>query len=189
MGNKSQKWLRSFTVQDFFLTPTFWMEIMGAWTTNFQRFFPKPLEFLGPLLGNIFRLFVVLVMLHLEIVLGVTTVTKFKNEGLIECFLFFLNFVIYFWILVVIAFYATQERKLRKYFMEINRGFRRRSAPGLTYVTVEPGYRMARKMLNVWQWSCILTGGSYALLPLITGKHELPLPTWYPFDIEVRDFS
>lgn len=186
MPKKSHIWQRSLTISDFFTLPTFYFELMGTWTTNLQRFFPRPLKFLGPLLGNSFRLFVLLVMVHLEIVLYITTVQTYASEGLVEAFLFFLNLVIYFWICCIIAFYATQEGKIKGLFAVMNKEFRLRSAPGLTYVTVEPGYRVATKMLNYWQWSCVFVGSSYALIPLIDGSGQLPIPTWYPFDVHVR---
>lgn len=186
MVAKAPKWQRFFTIKDFFTPPCFWFEVEGVWTTNLHRFFPGPLKFFGPLLGNIFRIIIFSVMIHLEIVLSVTAVQKYNNEGLIEAFLFLLNFVIYFYILVVMTFYSTQEMKLRKLFLVMNDGFKQRSAPGLTYVTVEPGYQTAKKSLNVWVWSCICTGGSYAILPLVNGSRELPMPAWYPFDIDVR---
>lgn len=183
MSKKSQE---SATVKDFFALPTFYFELGGCWSTNFQRFFPAPLKFLGPILGNSFRLFVLLVMVHLEIVLYITADQTFRSKGLVEAFLFILNLVIYFWIICIMTFYATQERKIKKLFVGMNKEFRQRSAPGLTYVTVVPGYTRATKMLNYWQWGCIFAGASYALLPLISGNRQLPLPTWYPFEVDVK---
>lgn len=54
---------------------------------------------------------------------------------------------------------------------------------GLTYVTMEPCYLMARKVTMIW-WSLLVGGVVYVTLqPIIGMKWQLPLPqVLYPFN-------
>ncbi|XP_063709125.1 odorant receptor 83a-like [Culicoides brevitarsis] len=67
----------------------------------------------------------------------------------------------------------------------MNENFRQRSAPGLTYVAFDSGFKSAQKFLNYWVCNCFLGAGVYGMVPLLNGDRVLPLPTWYPFDLSV----
>ncbi|XP_063709126.1 odorant receptor 83a-like [Culicoides brevitarsis] len=179
------KWKKSFNVKEFFGTPTFWMITTGAWAFNFKKYLPNFLHFSAPTLENLFRIFVAAVLIHIEFVLAVTAYQVNEKEGAFAAFMFIFNILIYLWVCIVNTFYATQIENIKSFFPFVNKGFRQRSAPGLTYVTVEPGFKSSVRFQNKWTWACTLTGSSYALIPLMNGSFQLPIPTWYPIDLTV----
>ncbi|XP_063709128.1 odorant receptor 83a-like [Culicoides brevitarsis] len=70
----------------------------------------------------------------------------------------------------------------------MNSKLRKRSAPGLTYVTIDSGLALARKVLRYWHCTTTMAALSYNFIPLVNQQKQLPLPAWYPFDVYESKF-
>ncbi|XP_037045713.1 putative odorant receptor 85e [Bradysia coprophila] len=85
------------------------------------------------------------------------------------------------------AFYATihfqwYHKHLAKIVNFMLENFKMRSARGLTYVTTEPCYTIAKSFSLYYTLLCIAGVLHFILLPIYLQVWELPLSCWYPFD-------
>lgn len=174
----------NYNIKTFFELPIMWLKLIGMWKSNLYDVFPRPIKFIGTIIEYLYRFFIISNIIYLLFSLIFTTYLK-SDEEFDVVFDLFLNSGVYLWIIICISFYAAQQKSFMEVFVIMNQQFRRRSAPGLTYITMGPAFKRARKLFNYWQWSCLVVGTSYALLPLLSEKRTLAIPVWYPFDAHV----
>lgn len=74
--------------------------------------------------------------------------------------------------------------ELAHLFDVVSTQMQERSAPGLTYTTMHRSYKLSRQLTLVWIAFCV--GGTihHALEPILDGRRQLPVETWYPFHVE-----
>ncbi|XP_063709127.1 odorant receptor 83a-like [Culicoides brevitarsis] len=174
----------NFQVKDYLYLPRLWLKIVGSWNFSFD-FLPENLRFIGRFIANCYRLFIFINLAHIETLLLITSYKVYVKDGLIDAFLFFVNVIVFLWVVIVDIYYVLTQKGLEKVFVLINEGFRYRSAPGLTYVTIDSGYNAAVKFHKYWHVWVIFVVNGYASASLFSKTLQLPLPVWYPFDLDV----
>ncbi|CAD6991346.1 unnamed protein product [Ceratitis capitata] len=94
-----------------------------------------------------------------------------------------LTMTIIFWFSVYAACYwLLRWRRLMAFLELINQQYWHHSLPGLSFVSWQRTYLLAKRMTIVWTVACVLGTVLYGLAPLVMGVRALPLKAWYPFD-------
>lgn len=170
---------------DYFTLAKFYFIISGSWSLPTKHWKYQSLAFLAKALHSIYRFLIIFLIMTFTILMSFATYFNI-SKGFDDTFLAILNVIIYAWNFFVFWFYYFKRREIEEIFNMMNRTFRHRSAPGLTYVSIEPGLKLARKVLNTWQWTVLIAALSYNFIPIVNRQRVLPLPAWYPFDVYVR---
>lgn len=176
-------------VNDFFEMPTFYFKLSAMWKLDLQSYFPAPFKKIGYILEIIYRGFLILNSMHLFFVVLIQTIIKAQSAPFIEVSGNFLNTAIIFWnVLCVLPFFMYREENFKKLFALINIKFRKRSAPGLTFISMKKALNIGSKIMKYYIFACFVIVDSAMCLPFIAGLRILPFDGYYPFDELVHNF-
>ncbi|XP_055708520.1 odorant receptor 83a [Phlebotomus papatasi] len=177
-GKPSEKLFRRENYLNVQIT---YMKIVGMFPIDYAKFLPQRLEFLSSVLNRMYFAFWQLISMHIAIV-QIASVYVYWGESLDELSPYLNNSVIYLFTYFIITYFQFKYNSHAKLIAYINENFEMRSAQGLTYVTIEPAYKAAKRFTNIWVISCIFGTLHWAFSPILTGVRALPLQSWYPFD-------
>lgn len=172
---------------DYFKLPKFYLTLSGSWGLETKHWKHPSLSWIARTSHNIYRYFSIYLLTQLAIQMSIATYFNI-DKGFDDAFLAFLNAIIYMWNCFCFWFQYFKQAAIDDFFTEMNKKLRRRSAPGLTYVSIEPGLARAKRVLNTWHYITFAAAFSYNFVPLINRQKVLPLPAWYPFDVYVSSF-
>lgn len=205
--DSSWKWQKAFSVPNLMSPQVLLMKINGQWPIDFRKYLPTCLSFLSKPLVLLYYMFWCLLASHICVFFFVALVIKLRsdNSTIPEIANVFIQSVIYGF-----AFYSTihfqwNHKDMAQMVKLMIENFKMRSARGsiifavyfthsfllcnsligLTYVTTEPCYRIAKSFSIFYTILCIAGVLHYILLPIYLQVWELPLPCWYPFDYYV----
>lgn len=197
-------WEKDFVISNLFYPQKFVMQLNGQWPIDYAKYLPKNLSFLSKPLVVLMCIFWSFIALHIAILFFVAFLITLnsKDSTIPEISAVFTQTVVF-----SLAFYTTVHfqrnyKELATMFNFVFQNFKLRSATGLfsianktrviltivlglSYVTVEPCYRLARSFTIIWTLSCFGAVFYYILMPVFLQIWELPLNCWYPFDYYV----
>lgn len=173
---------------DYFKLPKLFLTLSGSWRLETKHWKYQTLAWLAKTFYTIFRFTFIYLLTQLSILLSIATYFNVA-KGFDDAFLAFLNVIIYLYNCFLFWFFYYMQSELDDFFKTMNQKMRHRSAPGLTYVSVEPGLGLARKVLGRWHMAVFMAAISYNFIPIVNQQRILPLPTWYPFDAYVSCYE
>lgn len=174
--------------KDYFKLPKFYLILCGSWGLDTKNWKYPTLAWLAKILHSAFQIFFLYMLFELSILILIAAYFNIE-KGFDDTFLAVLNAIIYMWNFYTFLFYYFTRAAFDDFFKRMNGQLRLRSAPGLTYVSIEPGYALARKVLNMWQMTVLTAASSYNFIPIVNQQRILPLPVWYPIDVYVSDYD
>lgn len=206
------KWQIDFCVPNLMDVQVLLLQINGQWPIDFNNYLPTCLSFLSRPLVLLYYAFWSLLALHIGILFFITLIIKLNNDdsSIPEITNVFLQTVIYgfaFYCSIHFQWYHKDMAKMVDFMIE---NFKMRSARGsvffcvclicilkrlyflfqpnklgLTYVTTEPCYRVARSFSIFYSILCVAGVLYFILPPIYLQVWELPLSCWYPFNYYV----
>lgn len=202
------KWQKDFRVDNLMAFQVSLMKIDGQWPINFKNYLPSFLSFLSKPLTLLYFSFWSFVALHICILFAINLGIKMNSDDatIPQITSLFIQSVIYgfaFYATIHFQWYHKQLAEIVNFMVD---KFKMRSARGLsmlhfvaknfpffipkptiglTYVTTEPCYTIARSFSLYYTILCIAGVLHFILLPIYLQVWELPLSCWYPFDTQV----
>lgn len=172
------------TQQDYFKLNRFFYTSAGSWSLDTSSWRSPTLGLIARVLHTIYRIFSSTLLSMFSILLSIATYFN-MGIGFDDTFLAMLNAVIFIWNSLQFYYFWYTRRAIEDCYARMNKKLRYRSAPGLTYVTIDSGLALARKALFYWHCTTTMAAMSYNLIPILNRQRILPLPAWYPFDVYV----
>lgn len=179
-ANRKQ-WDPYFKVNNFITVQINILKFLGMWPIEFAKYLPKFTKPFGNLLTVLYFIVMAVNLLHLAIC---QVKTLYDNWGghLDDISNYMQTSIIYVGGTGMTVYYQLRYRIHREMVDYMNAHFLTRSAPGLTFVTLQSCYESSRKYSIYWVAVCTLGTFHMAILPILHWKRVLPLITWYPFD-------
>lgn len=171
-------WDPSFHVANFFVYPTFTLKILGMCHTDFRPFLSKSLEWLSPFINRLIFTTLAFFILHVDILFVVQLYQIFRTGSLNQITSLINMIIICSFSFFNIVFYQLHHHKYIEIVTLINEQFSRRSAYGVTCVTVEKTYFLLNRFVVFWTISCLCGTFQWVIFALVRGDH--PLAVKYP---------
>lgn len=167
-------WNPKFHVDDLMKYQTFLLKLAGMCYVNFERFLPKRLEFVSPILNNSIFGFYSFVHIHLallflrDIFLSSSSFEMITNA--------ITMFIINTFAFITLLYYKLSYKKYLKMVDYMNKNFMPRSAYGLTFITAERSYIVANRYTFWWTVMCVAGTVQWIFTPMFASKRTLPIP-------------
>lgn len=154
----------------------------GLWPMRiFERYLPAALRFLGVLLDRIWILILGLNSLHLAIC-QVKTVYDKWGTGIDYLYVHGQEYLVAHTIVVLTVLFRLQHKNIAQLLHVMNNNLRPRSAPGLTYTSMEKSFNLSQRLSLIYIVFCVVGTFHHCISPILSGTRQLPVDTWYPFD-------
>lgn len=173
-----KSWDPSFYVKDFFSYQTCVLRAVGMCHTDFTKYLPATFAFLSPLINYTIFVGMSLVILHVNILFIIEFLRIFRTGSLEEVTSLITMIIISSFSFFNILFYQFAYKKYLRIVEYSNVNFQRRSAFGVTCLTGERTYLLAKRFTVFWTISCLCGTFQWVVAALYTGKH--PLNVVYP---------
>ncbi|GAB0100514.1 Odorant receptor [Sergentomyia squamirostris] len=157
------------------------MQVVGMFPIDYAYYLPHRLAFLSDILNKMYFAFWQLICIHIAVV-QIASVHVYWDKSLDEISPFLNTSLIYVFTFYIVNYFQGRCKTHAELIDYLNANFKSRSAPGISYVTLEPAYRAANKFTHVWLICCTFGTLHWAFAPLLTGTRALPLQSWYPFN-------
>lgn len=168
---------------DFFVQSIFFFKICAIWRMDLEIYFPKQLRGFAIILEILYRGFIIINSMFLFFVTFIEIIIRAESEPFINIAGNILNTAIIFWnVFCVTFFFMIREEKYKNLLALINSNFRKRSAPGLTFIEMKKSLNIGEKIIKNYEITCVLIVCSFMCLPFISGKRILPFGGIYPYD-------
>lgn len=160
------------------------LKCLGMWPLNFKRFLPRSLHSLNFGLNAAFYLLMSGNLLQMAVLQIKTLVDAWNGSNMDDVSDFIISSIIYSAGFAMCLYFQVRYRANKRMVDHLNRTLVSRSSRGLTFVTVIPGYKWARKLSIWWSILCVLGTIHYGIYPLLVSKRILPVNIRYPFDTQ-----
>lgn len=188
--DESWPWNRHFDVDNFFSLLITLMKQAACWPIDWSFNLPKRISSFSKIVDRLYFGIALVSATHLALLWPytffmkiVTAPSPVTTEQLIDISHCLIESTLYMYTVYGLIYYRMRHAKCDELMKHINENFKRRSAIGLTYVTIEPCYLISKKFTFIC-WSLLFGGHFYvSIYPILTLKWQLPLPlVLYPFD-------
>lgn len=155
--------------------------VSGLWPMRISKHLPPSLKTLGYVLDRFFILFMGLNSFHLAACQFKTVYDKWGatiDDLYVHCQEYLIGHTI---VLLTILFQLYAE-EIAQLFVLINNNLRPRSAPGMTYTSMEKSYKLSQNLSLIYIVFCVVGTFHHCMSPFWDGNRRLPVETWYPFD-------
>uniref|UniRef100_A0A3F2ZDF0 Odorant receptor n=1 Tax=Lutzomyia longipalpis TaxID=7200 RepID=A0A3F2ZDF0_LUTLO len=176
---------KSFYCENYLNVQITYMQVVGMYPIDYAKYLPRRLFFLSEILNRMYFGFWQLICIHIAVV-QIASVYVNWGKSLDDISQYLNTSLIYVFTYYIILYFQGRCRTHAKLINYLNENFKSRSAPGITYVTLEPAYKAANKFTHIWLVCCTFGTLHWAFAPILTGTRVLPLNAWYPFDALVR---
>lgn len=172
-------WNPEFHVNDLMRYQTILLKMAGMCNINFDRYLPRPLEFVSALLNWITFGFFSFVHLHLAVLFFLEMIGSSALEVITNAItMVIINIFAFFTLL----YYKLNYKKYLRMVKYMNTQFLTRSAYGLTFMTAERSYIVANRYTFWWTVMCLQGTLQWAIIPLFASTRTLPIQLKYPVD-------
>ncbi|XP_059611825.1 odorant receptor 83a [Phlebotomus argentipes] len=172
---------KTFYRENYLFTQLTYMQIVGMFPIDYTKCLPQRLAFLSVILNRMYFGFWQLICIHIAVI-QIASVHVNWGKSLDDISPFLNTSLIYVFTYYIIVYFQGRYGTHAELIEYINGNFKSRSAPGITYVTLEPAYRAANRFTHVWIICCTFGTLHWAFAPILTGTRALPLHSWYPFN-------
>uniref|UniRef100_A0A240SXW2 Uncharacterized protein n=1 Tax=Lutzomyia longipalpis TaxID=7200 RepID=A0A240SXW2_LUTLO len=172
---------KSFYCENYLNVQITYMQVVGMYPIDYAKYLPRRLFFLSEILNRMYFGFWQLICIHIAVV-QIASVYVNWGKSLDDISQYLNTSLIYVFTYYIILYFQGRCRTHAKLINYLNENFKSRSAPGITYVTLEPAYKAANKFTHIWLVCCTFGTLHWAFAPILTGTRVLPLNAWYPFD-------
>lgn len=155
--------------------------ISGLWPMKIGKRLPPSLKYVGYILDRSWIAFLCLNSLHLGVCQTKTIYDKW-GIGIDDLYVHGQEFSIAFTIVMLTILFLVDAKGIERLFAVVNNNLRPRSAPGLTYTTMEKCYKLSQTLSLLYVVFCVGGVFHHCTSPIWEGERRLPADTWYPFD-------
>lgn len=158
------------------------LAITGLWPTKISARLPSSWpKTLGYVLDRIWMLFLFLNNVHLA-ACQVKTVHDKWGTSIDDLFVHGQEYLVCHTMSLLTILFHWQFESFAKLFHIINHRMRPRSAPGMTYTSMEKCYKFTQKLSAIYIFFCVAGVLHHCMSPIWEAERRLPIATWYPFD-------
>lgn len=155
--------------------------ISGLWPMKISKRLPKSLKSVGYLLDRSLMAFLFLNSFHLA-ACQVKTVYDKWGSSIDNLYVHGQEYLVAHTMVIITVLFQVYEKEVIGLFDAINNNLRPRSAPGMTYTSMEKCHRLSQNLSLVYIVGCVVGTFHHCMSPLWDGNRRLPAQTWYPFD-------
>lgn len=170
-------WRTDFHEKDLLYLQTFVLQMLAMVPINFTRILPEDWHSLSPTLN---RLTAILLLFFggNVVACALFNMTEAKLEQL--TYLITVSIIGIFSIFTL-QYYQWSYTIYLRIVDFVNRNFVHRSAFGVTCVTGEPSYLLAKRFSFFWSTLCLMSTLQWIILAVLNGYRTLPVGVNYPF--------
>lgn len=161
------------------------LKCLGMWPANYKRVLPVSLRHLNLVLNVLFYLLMSGNLLQMAMFQIKTLFDAWPRSSMDDVSDFIISSIIYTGGFLMCIYFQVRYRANKNLVDALNKTIFSRSTRGLTYVTVIPCYKWARKLSIYWTLVCVIGTIHYGIYPLLISKRILPINIKYPFDTNV----
>lgn len=176
-------WSSNFHVNDLMRFQTFLLKMSGMCDINFNEILPKRLKYLSSILNGAIFVFFSFVHLHIA-ALFLLEMIQTSNLHVITNAI--TMFIINIFAFITLLYYKWNNNKYLRMIEFMNKHFQTRSAHGLTFMTSERSYIVAKRYTLWWTIMCVSGTLQWVFVPFFTNTRMLPIALNYPIDALVR---
>lgn len=170
-----------FRVDDWMRVPTLLLQLTAMAHSDFTRWLPAWLSSLSPLLNYAIFIFVVLGLLHIIALFGLQ-IYLHESDGVDQVITNAISqIIIYSFALFAISYFQLKRKDYARLCEYMKRNFRKRSAPGLTFVTGQRIYFHVVRLDLIWTFTCVYATLQWAFGPILKEDQVFPVTVDYPF--------
>lgn len=155
--------------------------LSGVWPMNISKSLPKSMSWIGYLLDRSLIAFLFLNSVQLALCQMKTIYDKW-GQGIDNLYVHGQEYLVAHTIVLLTILFQVERKGLIQLFVIINNNLRPRSAPGMTYTSMEKVYKFSQALTLIYMVFCVVGTFHHCMSPFWDGNRRLPVATWYPFD-------
>ena len=165
------------------------MKLVGLWPINYDQFLSKKVQKfkISTVLNVIYYGMWYCVALHMAIFHVIAVYQKTQSGSTAEdIIMLLLQTYIYISMILLIMYFNYFIVDIKEAVAFLVKNFKHRSAPGISFVSMDKCFNYTRKFTIFWIAGCSIGTLHWTLSPIISRDFSrLPFQIWYPFDLNV----